>query len=147
MYLRRLKAIAAATFLAAAPCAYGDTHNPESVECTGSAESAECPEPSAPGSTWEDVKREGGEAIGALKGAAGDAAKKLWSTTRERTEDAVGAARDATGEAVGAARDATGEAVEHAAEEGRQAWDATREKSRELWRRLTEEEGAETGNE
>ena len=47
MDLHRLKAFAAAAFLAAAASAYSDTGNPEPAdpaECAGSTESAECPE-------------------------------------------------------------------------------------------------------
>ena len=128
MNLHRLKAFAAAAaFLAAAPCTYGDTGNPESAECVGSTESTECLEASDSGTNWEEVKREGGEAVGALKDAAGDAVKELWSATKERSEGAVDAARDATGEAVGAARDATGEAVEAARETTGGAVEAARD--------------------
>ena len=60
MNLHRLKAFAAAAFLAAAPCAYGDTGNPEPAECVPDpTESTECPEAIRLRQlNWEDVKRE-----------------------------------------------------------------------------------------
>ena len=129
MSQHRLKVFAAAAFLAAAPCAHGDTGNPEPVdraECTGAAESAECPEASDSGTDWEKVKREGGEAIGALKDAAGGAVKKLWSATK-RSEGAVDAGRDATGDAMDASRETTGGAVESARDATGDALDKVRE--------------------
>ena len=138
MYRHRLKAFAAAAFLTAAPCAYADTGEPEPADCTGSAESTECPEPSASDSSWDEVKREGGEAIGALKDAAGDTVKKLWSTTRERSGDAVDAARETTGGAVEAARDATGDALDKVREGTAAAVDSTRRGAEHVWEETRE---------
>ena len=56
MNLHRLKAVVTAVFLAGGPCAYADTARSDS------AEPGEPTEASASGTTWEEVKREGGEA-------------------------------------------------------------------------------------
>ena len=96
MNVHRLKAVAAVVFLAGGPCVYADTRTSDSPE------PGEPTEASASVTKWEEVKREGGEAIGALKDAAGDSVKKLWSTAGERSEEALSATRDATGDAVGA---------------------------------------------
>ena len=123
MNQHRLKAVAAVVFLAGGPCVYADTGTSDS------AEPGEPTEASASVTKWEEVKREGGEAIGALKDAAGDSVKKLWSTAGERSEEALSATRDATGDAVGAARDATGDAVDATREATGDAVDAVRETS------------------
>ena len=154
MNQHRLEAVAAMVFLAGGPCVYAETGTSDS------AEPGEPTEASASVTKWEEVKREGGEAIGALKDAAGDSVKKLWSTAGERSEEALSgchrrcggrrgmlrampATREAAGDAVDAVRETSGSALDKVRDGSAAAVDSTRRGTEHAWKETREGDAVE----